>query len=167
MKPIIRHAARAVLYTPDNAVLLLKMNLPWIPGGAWTLPGGGIDPGESAENCARREVFEETGFTINGKIEPIWHTTINFVFQNKPRESHEQYFLARVPQFEPTMENMLDYERSWAMGFKWWSTKEMLATKDHFSPRQMPGLMGEMSEGFMPQASLFLENPLPVNYQPA
>ena len=27
----------------------------------WTLPGGGIEPGESPEDAAVREVFEETG----------------------------------------------------------------------------------------------------------
>ena len=28
----------------------------------WTLPGGGIDPGEHPEDAAVREVFEETGY---------------------------------------------------------------------------------------------------------
>ena len=28
----------------------------------WTLPGGGIDPGEHPEHAAVREVFEETGY---------------------------------------------------------------------------------------------------------
>ena len=32
--------------------------------GAWSAPGGHIDKGESLEQCAAREVFEETGVTI-------------------------------------------------------------------------------------------------------
>ncbi len=32
--------------------------------GAWVLPGGHIDPGEGFEECAIREVFEETGIQI-------------------------------------------------------------------------------------------------------
>lgn len=32
----------------------------------WTLPGGGLEPGESPENGARREVREETG--LSGEV---------------------------------------------------------------------------------------------------
>lgn len=30
----------------------------------WTLPGGAIEPGESAEQAAEREVVEETGLSV-------------------------------------------------------------------------------------------------------
>lgn len=32
--------------------------------GVWGLPGGGLEPHESLADCARREVFEETGITV-------------------------------------------------------------------------------------------------------
>lgn len=38
----------------------------WNEGGrtGWTLPGGGIDPGESPAAAVVREVLEETGFEV-------------------------------------------------------------------------------------------------------
>lgn len=33
--------------------------------GTWTMPGGGIEFGEDFEDCAYREVLEETGIIIN------------------------------------------------------------------------------------------------------
>jgi len=46
-----------------GAVLLVRRGTP--PNiGAWSLPGGGQELGETAEACARRELQEETGLTV-------------------------------------------------------------------------------------------------------
>lgn len=167
MKPIVRHAARGVLCTPDFEVLLLKIDLPWVPGGAWTLPGGGVESGESAEDCMRREVFEETGLEVKGEAHPIWHTTIEFVFKDKPRASHETFFLVPVDKFEPTMVHMMDYELEWTMELRWWGVEELQRSDDQFSPRQLPERLADIALGGQPETSVFLENPLPIGYQPA
>ena len=45
-----------------DKILLIKRGRP--PGqGAWSLPGGKQELGETAEACARRELLEETGLT--------------------------------------------------------------------------------------------------------
>jgi ADP-ribose pyrophosphatase YjhB (NUDIX family) len=55
----IRVAAYAVII--DEGRILLAH---WSQGGysGWTLPGGGIDPGEDPADAAVREIFEETGY---------------------------------------------------------------------------------------------------------
>ncbi|MFJ2518202.1 NUDIX hydrolase [Cellulosimicrobium cellulans] len=58
----IRVAAYAVIVREDGRMLLPH----WSEGdhGGWTLPGGGIDPGEHPEAAAVREVAEETGYDV-------------------------------------------------------------------------------------------------------
>jgi ADP-ribose pyrophosphatase YjhB (NUDIX family) len=54
-----RVGARAVLKVDDAYCLIY--NTHW---DLYTLPGGGVEPGESYEDALKREVLEETGFTV-------------------------------------------------------------------------------------------------------
>ena len=56
---ILRPAAYAIIVT-EGKLLLVHLR----PTGKYHLPGGGIEPGETAEDAVRREVAEETGIAI-------------------------------------------------------------------------------------------------------
>ncbi len=59
--------AAVVLMRPDGAALLQhRDDKPGINHpGMWVPPGGHCEPGEAAEECARREFFEETGYRLD------------------------------------------------------------------------------------------------------
>jgi 8-oxo-dGTP pyrophosphatase MutT (NUDIX family) len=54
-----------VVLLDGNRVFLIRHT--YLPG--WQFPGGGVEPGETAEESAAREVMEETGFTVTGPME--------------------------------------------------------------------------------------------------
>ncbi|HET6300205.1 NUDIX hydrolase [Microbacterium sp.] len=58
----LRVAAYAVITDDDQRVLLAHWNDP--NHAAWTLPGGGLDPGEDPADAVLREVLEETGYSV-------------------------------------------------------------------------------------------------------
>jgi len=55
-----RHGAYAIILRGESVLLTHQA---W-PEDEWQLPGGGIDPGESAPQALRREVMEETGWRV-------------------------------------------------------------------------------------------------------
>lgn len=58
-KPIILPGSVVIIVNDLNEILLQKRH-----SGNWGLPGGLMDLGESFEEVAKREVFEETGLTV-------------------------------------------------------------------------------------------------------
>jgi len=80
----------AVLLRKEDQILLVQHH----KYGAtyWLLPGGGLEFGESLEECARREVLEETGIEIavgdlihvSESIPPDLHRhVVNLYFEGK------------------------------------------------------------------------------------
>ncbi|WP_235736144.1 NUDIX domain-containing protein [Nocardioides alcanivorans] len=64
------HFANVLLVDPSGAVLLQERDSrPALDPDCWGLPGGHMEPGETAEFAARRELAEETGVELAGPLQ--------------------------------------------------------------------------------------------------
>ncbi len=62
--PLIMVGAAVLIVNHQNELLMLLRT----DNGCWGIPGGAMEPGESLEETARRETFEETGLTYSGPL---------------------------------------------------------------------------------------------------
>lgn len=88
-----RNACLCYIRHDHQTLMLHRTKKPDDPlKGFWIVPGGHFEPGESPEDCARREALEETGLTLNtislrGIVTfvkpspPIFDTYTGFLFE--------------------------------------------------------------------------------------
>ena len=75
----------------NDGKLLLKRATRGVSKGKWNGPGGKIDGGETAEQCAIREVFEETGLKVSNLF---GHGKLNFHMDGKEELSFTVYLFS-------------------------------------------------------------------------
>ena len=85
-------AAVAIVFTFEDKVLFTVRNLD-PDKGKWDLPGGFIDPNETAEEAACREIKEELGIEIsNSDLKYITTSPNNYLYKNVPYRTMDIFY---------------------------------------------------------------------------
>jgi 8-oxo-dGTP pyrophosphatase MutT (NUDIX family) len=142
--PIARVAARVVLLDPRDAFLLIRSHDPFVEDGPswWHVPGGGLDPGESAEQGAIREVAEEVGLRLATVGPPAGARTTRFTFGGRSYAQEETFFVVRIPtrvEVDPT--GWTDIEKRSTLGWRWWTLAELAASRETIYPAGLADLV--------------------------
>ena len=152
MSPVRRSSARVVVVNADNRVLLLRGGDPQRPGPAvWHTPGGGIDPGESPQRAARRELAEEVGLDLGdaeqlGRV--VWTRRFQFSFDGVAYDQDEVFYLLRVDQHEVDDSRHTPLERRYLSGHRWFSVGELATFDELVAPPDLgPQLAVLLREG--------------------
>jgi 8-oxo-dGTP diphosphatase len=88
------NAASVALIDRDKVLLIQRARKPYF--GMWSLPGGRLEPGETPEQAAEREIREEVGLSV-WRLHPIRRMLLGegrFVLQVYATEAFEGEIVA-------------------------------------------------------------------------
>jgi 8-oxo-dGTP pyrophosphatase MutT (NUDIX family) len=147
---IERQAARVVLLA-DGRVLLQQGFDPGRPedGPWWLTPGGGLNEGESIEDGAVREVFEETGLRLlPAQLGPVIATRVAyFEFEQRRFRQRESFFAVNVEPFTPQHHGWDEVEQRALLDHRWWTVDELRATDETVYPSVLADLVQSVLDG--------------------
>ena len=120
----------------DPDVLLLRQYRYAAGGVIYEVPAGIVEPGESWEECARRELEEEAGFRAGTLVKlTTIHTTPGFT--NEEIHLYGPSILPKAPR-APTRTNSCRWSGCRCPERWSWFARETCPTQSHWSPSFMP-----------------------------
>lgn len=131
-----RPAARIILLDGAGRVLLFRFDPDDRPP-FWCTPGGAVEPGESYEEAARRELAEETGIVADPGAQ-IARRHVEFVtIEGVPVTADERYFLVRTDRADIDTASHTPLEQRVMTRWRWFSPAELAAHDERFFPEDL------------------------------
>lgn len=154
-----RASVKLLLLDEHDRVLLVHAADPRTGLRSWYPVGGGVDPGESLDQAARREAYEETGLAVLPPGDHVWTREHTYRFDGRTVEVHEDWLLHRVAHYVPAPAQLSDYEVRTVLGFRWWSTDDLRSATETVFPPTLGDLLAALLRDGIPAAPVDISDP--------
>ena len=113
----------------------------------WATPGGACDPGEDYAIAAKREMEEETGWSLNPGPEVAQRTVEFITLEGEPVWSDERYFLIRVPERSINIAGHTLLEQRVMTHHHWWHPDEIRISDELIYPEEIADMVERFANG--------------------
>lgn len=110
----------------------------------WATVGGGVENGETFEQAACRELFEETGIARNDVGDFIATRHFEMLLPNSEIViSDERFFVIFVKEHEVKTSHWTDHEKQVINKSNWWNLADLRKTNETVFPHNIPDILLE------------------------
>jgi ADP-ribose pyrophosphatase YjhB (NUDIX family) len=144
-----RPTVRVLLIRPDRRILLIRYEDPRVLPKFrhfWATVGGAVEPDETVEQGALREIEEETGLR-DVKLGPVvWYGEPVIPINDEPIQFREYYIVAYADDAPLTTDKWTDLERNTIREMRWWTHAEIAVSTDRIFPIVLADWLPEILE---------------------
>jgi 8-oxo-dGTP pyrophosphatase MutT (NUDIX family) len=136
----LRPAARLIVLDPEGRALMFRYDVPG-RDQFWVTAGGEVDPGESFEDAARRELLEETGIIADPGPQIARMTPEFITVEGEPVQADERFFLVRVTDTAVNTAGHTETEQALMTQHRWFTLEELENWHEQLFPVELAAMI--------------------------